>query len=489
MSSAYPFYSQVATPTGRSQQTQARINDLATKVFTAYELQKLRAYIPNITFRVEEAKLYQHNILDSDKMLRFKLQPFVAVVYIYDILTNTMRDINERVVNSTKTSLLNTSRAEVAKILNVLRGFLAVERSNSNPEDPVAIGKVNEYVYMTRIPISVLDMIQKIDIADPGDTVKVSKKGLISTKIAAKVIGGKLIQDKTEKDPVAAKDVEAFRVFAPGPLSYGNPDMISVYLNTKNTLPAYNFQQDSKDDSLIGVVDTDKVSSDCLPSALIPLLFKESFTRGDILTFAPKHVSNLMALFHDVPIKTAKEVNFGDFGEEFPNLIVNFIRRDLIAFNRLRSAILNHIDAWWRNAGALALVSKPEKTAPWRNFANLMVADYRVSGIPQPSCGPGTGPVFFNMDPTDPDSAGKLKVVDPYIVASDGSLVENPNAVYGPVCSRSKIQRDLFSGGTGGAYPSMDGGPLPNFHGGEAKRTRRKRHVTSQKKKKTVRRR
>eukprot|EP00899_Mesostigma_viride_P017581 jgi/Mesvir1/25824/Mv18181-RA.1 len=175
--------------------------------------------------------------------------------------------------------------------------------------------------------------------------------------------------------------------------------------------------------------------------------------------------------------------------KSIPNVLHPFIRRDLIAFNRLRSAILNHIDAWWRNAGAIALVSKGVKDKPWRNFANLMIADYRTSGIPQPSCGPGTGPVFFNMDPSHKDAATKLKIVDPYIVASDGTLVENPNAVYGPVCSRSKGVRDLFSGGAGGAMPSMEGGPLPNFHGGAARRVRRTKHRTTQKKKKTVRRR
>eukprot|EP00899_Mesostigma_viride_P018571 jgi/Mesvir1/26715/Mv20492-RA.1 len=465
----------------------ARINDLASKVFTAYQLQKLRAYVPNISFRVEEAKLYQHNILDTDTEMMDKLKQFVTAVYFYDILTNTMRDINERVVNSTKTSLMNTSRAEVGKIVNVLRGFVAVERSLNNPAE-VPKAEINKYVYMTRIPISVLDMIEKATFRDKiPDEVEVGKPAV--TKIAVKIVKGEFKAGDKDDTKVEDADAHTFRVFAPGPLSYGNPDVITVYSNEVGTVPAYNLAQTLLPNTTpIGTVGTN-VSLDSLPSALIPLLFQKDFNATDVLKFAPRHISQIMALYNPKKIEVVKDVNFGG-KPTIPNLLYQFIRRDLIAFNRLRSAILNHIDAWWRNAGALALVGKEENAgAPWKSYANLAVADYRVSGIPQPSCGPGTGPVFFNMDPADPDSAGKLKVVDPYIVASDGSLVENPNAVYGPVCSRSKGVRDLFSGGTGGAYPSMDGGPLPNFHGGEARRVRRRKHATNQKKKKTVRRR
>eukprot|EP00899_Mesostigma_viride_P024319 jgi/Mesvir1/5071/Mv06280-RA.1 len=133
----------------------------------------------------------------------------------------------------------------------------------------------------------------------------------------------------------------------------------------------------------------------------------------------------------------------------------------------MRTSILNQIDSWWRNAGALALVKGVHLSEPWRAFADLVDADYRVSGLPQPSCGSGYGAVFFNVDPASKNAQDKLRIVDPYIVAADGSVVENPNAVYGPVCARSKMSKDLFggpSGYAGGGLPSNDGMPLPNFH-------------------------
>eukprot|EP00899_Mesostigma_viride_P029789 jgi/Mesvir1/9996/Mv05788-RA.1 len=71
----------------RSPQTQARINDLATKVFTAYEIQKMRTYIPDLQFKVEEAPLIQFNMLDTNSSddVKEKLGRFIAAVYMYDI--------------------------------------------------------------------------------------------------------------------------------------------------------------------------------------------------------------------------------------------------------------------------------------------------------------------------------------------------------------------------------------------------------------------
>eukprot|EP00899_Mesostigma_viride_P013875 jgi/Mesvir1/22489/Mv04296-RA.1 len=130
MTSMYPMYSSNATPTVRSAQAQQRINDFASKIFTPYELQKLRTYIPGIKFVVEEAGLYKQNIVEKDtgpNSLLPKLQGFVASVYIYDILGSLMRDINERVRRATDSSLLEVDRAEMAKLVNALRGFVACE--------------------------------------------------------------------------------------------------------------------------------------------------------------------------------------------------------------------------------------------------------------------------------------------------------------------------------------------------------------------------
>eukprot|EP00899_Mesostigma_viride_P028954 jgi/Mesvir1/9243/Mv03719-RA.1 len=128
MTSTYPMYSSNATPTVRSAQAQQRINDFASKIFTPYELQKLRTYIPGIKFVVEEAGLYKQNIVEKSDLLK-KLQGFVASVYIYDILGSLMRDINERVRRATDSSLLEVDRAEMAKLVNALRGFVATEKA------------------------------------------------------------------------------------------------------------------------------------------------------------------------------------------------------------------------------------------------------------------------------------------------------------------------------------------------------------------------
>eukprot|EP00899_Mesostigma_viride_P006711 jgi/Mesvir1/16040/Mv08336-RA.1 len=127
MTSMYPMYSSNATPTVRSAQAQQRINDFASKIFTPYELQKLRTYIPGIKFVVEEAGLYTQNIVEKSHLLD-KLRNFVASAYIYDILGSLMRDINERVRRATDSSLLEVDRAEMAKLVNALRGFVATEK-------------------------------------------------------------------------------------------------------------------------------------------------------------------------------------------------------------------------------------------------------------------------------------------------------------------------------------------------------------------------
>eukprot|EP00899_Mesostigma_viride_P029788 jgi/Mesvir1/9995/Mv05786-RA.1 len=97
---------------------------------------------------------------------------------------------------------------------------------------------------------------------------------------------------------------------------------------------------------------------------------------------------------------------------------------------------------------------------------------------PQPSCPPGYGSLFFNKDPSDPTA----KIVDPYIVAADGSLVENPNAKYGPYCQRNKNGSDILSGVTN-AMSSAGASNLPNFHVANAYRKKRRSHTAKSKRK------
>eukprot|EP00899_Mesostigma_viride_P005134 jgi/Mesvir1/14621/Mv05291-RA.1 len=431
--SAYPFFTQVATPTSRSPQMQARIEDLASKIFTPYQLQKLRTFIPDIKFTVEEAKLYEYNIIDTDDDFKKLLRQFVGCAYVYDILANVMRDINERVANATREGVLDTSRKELGKIVNSLRGFVALAKDDreyniikggkwsreGSSGAPLQGEDINYAVYMNRIPINVLEQI-------------VNKK-LSPTPSSFHTTSGTGIQ-----------------VLGPGLQAYGQPKWIEVYKLGPKFLPQYNLRYS----------DPNEASTDTMISKLIPALSRDDI---DMRDFAEKHIDR----FVDLKL-TKKYPPRAVLPIAFKNVIRDFIKRDLLAFNRMRSAILNKIDSWWRNHGALAMVDGGSKDTPWKAMADMMNADYRVSGLPQPSCGPGYGSLFFNKDPSDADA----KIVDPYIVAADGSLVENPNAKFGPYCQRNKGGSDILSGVANSM--SSSGGRLPNFHVANAARKKRK---------------
>eukprot|EP00899_Mesostigma_viride_P000268 jgi/Mesvir1/10241/Mv08561-RA.1 len=398
--SAYPFHTSVATPTSRSPQTQARINDLATKVFTAYEIQKMRTYIPDLQFKVEEAPLIQFNMLDTNSSddVKEKLGRFIAAVYMYDILTNMMRDYNERVRNVTSSNLLTTDSNEVGKIATALRGFKAVYKGTDK-------------VFLQRIPADVLEN------AKVGTAVVVPSPGLSPLP--------------TTKVKVGDEELEGIEV--------------QISIPVAGDLPKYNLAKDKPAE----------VSDDCQPAKMIYHLGSGNI---DYTNFASIHHERLKKL---VP-KT-----------DFDNPLIPFIRRDILAFNRLRIAILNAIDAWAMTDTALKSIRAPDGDIDMPDYLRtLMVADQRVSGLPQPSCGSGFAGVFYDADPTD--SKKKAKIVDPYIVAADGSLVENPRAKYGPYCQRKRMTSDLLSGVTTGGP-----GRVANFHTGSARRvkkaTRRRR--------------
>eukprot|EP00899_Mesostigma_viride_P028614 jgi/Mesvir1/8938/Mv06652-RA.1 len=382
-------------------QTQARINDLATKVFTAYEIQKMRTYIPDLQFKVEEAPLIQFNMLDTNSSddVKAKLGRFIAAVYMYDILTNMMRDYNERVRNVTSSNLLTTDSNEVGKIATALRGFKAVYKGTDK-------------VFLQRIPADVLEN------AKAGGKVLVPSPGLSPLP--------------TTKVTVGEDELEGIQ--------------IDIKLPAAADLPKYNLAKDKPT----------VVSDDCQPAKMIYHLGSGNI---NYTTFASIHHERLGKL---VP------------GTDFDNPLIPFIRRDILAFNRLRIAILNAIDAWAMTDTALKSVTAPEdaKIEMPDYLRTLMVADQRVSGLPQPSCGSGFAGVFYDADPANPKK--KAKIVDPYIVAADGSLVENPRAKYGPYCQRKRMTSDLLSGVTTGGP-----GRVANFHTGSARRvkktTRRRR--------------
>eukprot|EP00899_Mesostigma_viride_P001034 jgi/Mesvir1/10931/Mv11472-RA.1 len=397
--SAYPFHTSVATPTSRSPQTQARINDLATKVFTAYDIQKMRTYIPDLQFKVEEAPLINFNMLDAAGGLKDRLGRFIAAVYLYDILTNMMRDFNERVRNVTSSNLLTTDVKEVGKIATALRGFVATYNNGTG-----------ETVYLHRIPADLLER------AEADKTIMVPSPGLSPLPT-------------TEGKSADGADITGIEV--------------TIKIPAPTDLPMYNLASGS----------TTEASDDCQPARII---YQIGSGEISIAKFAAVHQDRIKKL---VP------------GDAFDNPLIPFIRRDILAFNRLRIAILNAIDAWAVTDIALKSIENGSAEDMPGYLRKLMVADQRVSGLPQPSCGEGFAGVFYDADPA---STKKAKIVDPYIVAADGSLVENPKAKFGPYCQRKRVTSDLLSGVTTGGE-----GRVANFHVGGARRvkktTRRRR--------------
>eukprot|EP00899_Mesostigma_viride_P001171 jgi/Mesvir1/11054/Mv12664-RA.1 len=404
MSTGYPFNTAVRTPTGRSPQTQERVNDLATKIFTSYELQSLRTYLPNLQFTIEECPMIKHNVLSAatgSSRTKDTLYNFIRSVYVYDILTNVMRDFHERVTNATNFNLNSMDTVLLGKIANALRGFVAADTS----------GKV----YLGRI--SPEDLSKAVDTTGtPGTaTITVPSLGLV-------------------------------------------PDgeiRLNIKDNDGNSLPTYNEYNTGT-----GTSATKGVSDDCQPAKLIYLLSQDSI---DITKFADIHKSRIGSC------GTALTSN------QFANVIAPFIKRDLLAFNRMRIAILNTIASWARSEGTLQDLGGTgaaiDANVMAKYLAELGIADTRVTGIPQYSCGPGYGGVFYDGDPRDPSK--KARIVDPYIVAADGTLVENPRAIFGPVCQRQRATSDLLSGITTGG-----GGRTSNFgsyHPGASKHVRRRK--------------
>eukprot|EP00899_Mesostigma_viride_P000334 jgi/Mesvir1/10300/Mv23051-RA.1 len=160
----YPMESMIQTPTRRLPEEQRRVEELAGKVFTPYEMDKLHTYIPGIRYVIEETELYGRipedgDTEDKDPMV-LKLRGFVAVMYVYDLLCALMRELERRVKYATDYSLRETSQTEMFKLLNALRGFIAYEYSQADPSP-----------YMEAIPSSVMK-----DIGESGlqsiDTVR-----------------------------------------------------------------------------------------------------------------------------------------------------------------------------------------------------------------------------------------------------------------------------------------------------------------------------
>eukprot|EP00899_Mesostigma_viride_P004576 jgi/Mesvir1/14119/Mv20254-RA.1 len=169
----YPLPS-VNSPTSRSPEYQRRINDLAEMYFTGHEIQELRTRVPNIRFAVEEADLYKRYIVHDNRKLLSKLQLFVASVYIYDLLTANLRELSDRVGNATQASMITTSRDEMAKLANSLRGYVAVECDRLGSTGCTDVSQANGKVYLGRVPHNVIARITSLEepgaVTTPNDT-------------------------------------------------------------------------------------------------------------------------------------------------------------------------------------------------------------------------------------------------------------------------------------------------------------------------------
>eukprot|EP00899_Mesostigma_viride_P000335 jgi/Mesvir1/10301/Mv23052-RA.1 len=124
-------------------------------------------------------------------------------------------------------------------------------------------------------------------------------------------------------------------------------------------------------------------------------------------------------------------------------------------FSRMRNALLNRIDQWWRRQKAFNMVDGDLTDYGGdaaKFYGGLMTADALLSGHPAP-CPPGSGAVFYEWNPAEGARGGKMpKVVDPYIRDWSGQMVQNPNAQF-QMCS------DQMGGGRMDPY-TLSGGPM-----------------------------
>eukprot|EP00899_Mesostigma_viride_P026789 jgi/Mesvir1/7295/Mv19111-RA.1 len=457
----YPFSSNIPTPTRRSPQAQQRVDELATKIFTPYELQKLRTYIPGIRFVIEEAEQYQQNILEDDptEELKTKLRKFVGSVYIYDILTNLMRDINERVRRATDSALGETSISQMAKLVNALRGFVAygvdvdgaVKGTTGNLDaDQKA---ANAEVYLYRIPADVLAKITLLqDYVTPA-----AGAGTVEQRLEVAVPG---VPGPGGVGTIPGARSDIHRLPVSGIASTSQAKYIRAFKLSHNALPSYSL--------LLGGDPTDcsiparliqQLASPVIDCSYLGVHHRERLSAlgldfpPDVKLAVVKSRHSVMPTYYNTPYDRGHRKLYPDMEQDillgqpafytFPNIIHKFIKRDILSFNRLRTSILNNIDQWAKSNGALLMVNKTGgiKGGPGY-YSDLLTADYFVSGLPQPGCPSGSAPVFYDRDPSDP----KARVVDQYIVAADNTLVENPDARYGPICQRRKGVRDIMSG-------------------------------------------
>eukprot|EP00899_Mesostigma_viride_P029025 jgi/Mesvir1/9307/Mv03433-RA.1 len=131
----------------------------------------------------------------------------------------------------------------------------------------------------------------------------------------------------------------------------------------------------------------------------------------------------------------------------FENVIRDFIKRDIVAFNALRGQILDKIDVWWSATERCRPSHAPRGSCGQDSIEfikNIQKATYALTGT-IPKCPNGSSTVWYDRDPTDP----KARIVDETITAADGTRVRNPFARFG-MCADEPFGADVMAG-----YPNQ----------------------------------
>eukprot|EP00899_Mesostigma_viride_P015709 jgi/Mesvir1/24139/Mv10856-RA.1 len=469
MSTLYPFKSTVLAPTVRSESFQKRVQGLAGYIFTEYEMVKLAKYLPNIRFVVEEAPLYKRAILDSDKALLRKLQRFVASVYIYDLLHNVMRDLHDRVQRAVSGNFIDTSRAEMAKLVNAFRGYVVVEADKLPIKEGERPRDLNRRVYMKRIPPSVTASITNLEtftdahyrtgaiefpdtsLIDKTAKVRVFSLTAENLPSANMLLGGEPSDDSVPArllQQLASPTIDCsylsmahrFRLselnvdFPPPNINYDflerlqkfNPDIFSTTDNIGDILDKIRVTGVEAD----ATVEAPQVET---ADGEVATSFKDNHADWSGLYSYFKTPPEIEVVFQGVRLTSqlSNEKGRTPF-HTFTNEIKKFIVDDIIAFNRKRQEVLDIIEKWWMRQGAYEYVNAlgADGTDKPRHkfFSDLALAEYQLTG--DVKCPNGNGGVWYEYDPAKRAAYGNKmpKIVPRYVDIGGGQMAVNPNA-------------------------------------------------------------
>eukprot|EP00899_Mesostigma_viride_P009572 jgi/Mesvir1/18616/Mv17125-RA.1 len=430
-------------------------------------MQNIRKRVPGIRFVIEEADLYKRNILSSEPELLAKLQHFVGAIYIYDILINLMRELNDRVERATDASLIDTSREEMARLMNALRGYVAAETGVDYNTKAASVEQSLSHVYMNRIPADVLARVTDLEDDDQYGTplnandpklFKIPNVGLLANTTSPYLrmfdityedlpLQTILLEDDPADDCIPARLIQqlASRKIDCSFLSIPHRLRLAK-LNVDYPPIAFDY---ARYDALTSIDKTMYIKTEdelTLPMAadFQQAVIKRGFAGEPFVVEVVQ--GNAFISDDDDPARLLSQYKIGDeFCHSFPNIIQKYIKRDIIAFNRLRSQILNVIDNWWRQQGALNLVDGMDADNVPKDrqsfYSDLLLADYRLSGNPG-TCPRGTDAVYYDRDPSDP----KAQIVDQFIIGAGGKEIFNPKARSGPHCADIKHSEDIVTG-------------------------------------------